>query len=304
MYISTYSTYAVSIFDIQNLQSSIQTLQQQLNTQQRVNTPSDDPVTATRILELAQATGMNTQFINNTKGVSAQLGLMDNTLLAANKLLSNLKALVVQAGDGALAPVQLQMIQQQALQNFNELLSYANATNGRGDYLFGGNKMDNPPFAADSALNTTYNGDSGVRVIQITSSRTLPLTQAGSLVFGNATSDTAIFDDLQQLYNLLGQNPKPANYVTQLDTIMNNLDNAQNQILTVQAAIGAAEQENNNTQNANESLDVQYNKAIGDLQNLDLAKAISDLTLALSSLQYSQLVYTKMTDLFLFNYIK
>jgi flagellar hook-associated protein 3 FlgL len=103
---------------------------------------------------------------------------------------------------------------------------------------------------------------------------------------------------------LLGQDPKPVNYMTQLDSVMSRLDNAQSQILTAQAAVGAAEQENSNTLASNQSLSVQYQSAIGNLQNLDLPKAISDFSMAQTSLQYSQLAYSKVTQLSLFNYLQ
>jgi flagellar hook-associated protein 3 FlgL len=304
MHISTYSSYAIGAFDMDNLHNSIQDLQQQLDTQQRVNTPSDDPVAATQILQLNLSGGRNTQFISNNKGIDSQLTMVDTALSSTSNLLSNMKSLVVQAGNGSLTPSQLQMIQQQVNQRYGELMGYANSTDGRGDYLFGGNQVDNPPFTADAALTATYSGDSGQRVVQITDSRSLPVTQVGSQVFGNATNPTEVFDALKSFSNLLAQDPRPANYTTQLNTITSRLDDAQNRILTVQAGVGAAEQENTNTKNSNDALGVQYQAAIGNLQSLDLPKAISDFTMANTALQYSQLTYSKVTQLSLFNYIQ
>jgi len=302
--ISTNSSYAVGSFDMDNLQSNIQHMQQQMDTLQRVNTPSDDPVASTQILQLNQSSGRNSQFLNNTQGVNAQLTMVDQALGNTSTLLSNMKSLVVQAGNGAIDSQQLKMMQQQVNQNFTELIGYGNATDGRGDYLFGGNRVRTPPFVADSAMTTSYTGDTGQRVVQITDSRSLPVTQVGSLVFGNGSSPTALFDAVQQFSQLLGQDPKPADYPTQLSTIMNSLDDAQNQILTSQAAVGAAEQENNNTQESNQGLGVQYQTAVNHLQSLDLPKAISDFTMAQTSLQYSQLTYSKVTKLSLFDYIQ
>jgi flagellar hook-associated protein 3 FlgL len=304
MHISSYSNYATGAFDMDTLHSSIHDLQQQLDTQQRVNTPSDDPVASTQILQLSQSNSRNAQFINNINGVNSQLTMVDTALGNSTNLLSNLKSLVVQAGNGALDTNQLKMLQQQVDQRYTELMGYANSTDGRGDYLFGGNKVSAAPFVADAGMTATYNGDTGQRVVQITDSRSLPVTQIGSQVFGDGSSPTAVFDALQTFSKLLGQDPKPVNYMSQLDSIMSRLDNAQSNILTAQAAVGAAEQENNNTLASNQSMSVQYQSAIGNLQNLDLPKAISDFTMAQTSLQYSQLAYSKVTQLSLFNYLQ
>lgn len=305
MQISSYSKYATGTFDMDNLQQTIQNLQEQLDTQQRVNKPSDDPVAATQILQLNQSSGRNTQFISNSQSVKSQLGMVDSSLSNTSNLLASMKSLVVQAGNGSIDATQLQMMQKQIDQNLNELVGYANATNGRGEYLLGGNQIDNPPFALDTASGTyVYKGDTGQRQVEITDTRSLPVTLNGAQAYGNASDPAALINTVQKLSQLLGQTTKPANYQTQLDSIMSGLDNAQQQILTAQASVGAAEQENNNTLNANQGMSVQYQDAIGNLQSLDLAKAISDFTMAQTSLQYSQLTYTKVTQLSLFNYVQ
>jgi flagellar hook-associated protein 3 FlgL len=304
MQISTYSNYAIGSFDMSNLQNSIQQLQEQLDTQQSVNTPSDNPVAATQILALNESDGRNSQFVSNTQGASSSMSLIDNAMSNVSGLLSSMKSLVVQAGSGTIDASQLQMMQQQVNQDFTQMMSYANTTDGRGDYLFGGNKVGNPPFTADSSLTTTYNGDTGQRVVQITDSSSVPVTQVGSQVFGNSTSPTALFDAMQQLSQLLGQSTKPANFSTQLQTIMSSLDSAQNQVLSVQASVGAAEQENSAIQSSNQNLGVLYQTSIDNLQQLDLPKAISQFTMAQTSLQYSQLTFSKVTQLSLFNYLQ
>jgi flagellar hook-associated protein 3 FlgL len=304
MQISTFSTYAVGTYDMDNLQTTIQSLQQQIDTQNRVNNPSDDPVASTEILQLNESSGRNTQFISNNQGVSSQLSLIDTTLSSVSSLLSSVKSLTVQAGDGVITPTQLGMIQQTVNQDYNQLMGYANATNGRGEYLFGGNQVANPPFSADNALTATYSGDTGQRMVQITDSSSVPVTQVGSQVFGNATSPTALFDSMQKLSQLLAQNPSPANYATQLSSIMDSLDSAQTQIQTTQAAVGAAEGENTDTKASNTTLGTQYQSAVDGLQSLDMPQAISNFTMANTSLQYSQQVYAKVTALSLFNYMQ
>ncbi|MBV8647234.1 flagellar hook-associated protein FlgL [Paludibacterium sp.] len=303
MQISSYSKYATGTFDMDNLQQTIQNLQEQLDTQQRVNNPSDDPVASTQIVQLNQSSGRNTQFISNSQNVKSQLGMIDTSIGNASNLIASMKSLVVQAGNGSITATQLQMMQQQVSQDVTEMANYANATDGRGDYLMGGNKIGNPPFSFNGT-QYVYNGDSGQRRVQVTDTRSLPVSLDGSQVFGNSTDPAALLNAMQSFSTLLGQNPKPANYQTQLDTIMSNLDNAQQQLLTSQASVGAAEQENNNTLSSNQTLGVQYQTAIGDLQNLDMPQAISNFTMAQTSLQYSQLTYTKVTQLSLFNYIQ
>jgi len=303
MQISTFSTYYTSANGMSNLQSTLQSLQMQLDTQKRVVNPSDDPVASSQILQLNQSNGVNDQFITNNKSVESTLAISETAINSSINVMQAMKELAVQAGNGALSTTQLQSMQLQVSQYFNQLVGNANTTDGVGTYLFAGTKDTSPPFTADSTLTATYGGDTGQRLVQISSSRSLPVNEVGSSVYGNASSPTALFDTVKSFYNLLGQNPKPANFATQLTTIMGNMDQATQNLTNAQASIGARRKENQDTQSAASGATLQYQTAISSLQDLDLPKAISDFSLTQASLQYSQLTFTKVTSLSLFNYI-
>lgn len=303
MRVSTASSFMSGVYDMQSLQSSLQKLQLQLDTQKRVVTPADDPVAAARVLQLSQSDGRNTQFIANSQAVESSLSISETSLTNASNLLTNLKSLAIQAGDGALATTQLQMIQKQVQEGISEMAGYANATDGRGNYLFSGNKISSAAYVVDSNYNATYQGDTGQRDVQISAARQMQISEAGSLVFGDTSSPTAVFDVLKKFNDLLGQSPKPATYASDLSSIMSGIDSVQKNVLTGIASIGARRQENDNVKSMDEDLKLQYRSSISDLQDLDVTKAISDFTMTQNSLKYSQLTYSKVTALSLFNYI-
>ncbi|WP_239689497.1 flagellar hook-associated protein FlgL [Aquitalea pelogenes] len=248
MRISTATSYQTGTYDMQSLQSQLQSLQSQLDTQKRVVTPADDPVAAARILQLNQSDGMNTQFITNTKAVESTLSLAESQLTNASNLLTSLKASAIQAGNTVLSSDQLLMIQKQVQEGISEMTGYANATDGKGNYLFSGNKVDTPPFVLDATYAATYQGDTGQRNVPISASRSMQISDAGSNIFGNATSPTAVFDALKSLNDLLAQNPKPSTYSTDMGNIVSALDTAQKNLATNIASIGARRQENQSVQ--------------------------------------------------------
>lgn len=303
MRISTSMVFTQGYTGIQGNQYTLNKLQEQLSTQKRVVVPSDDPVASAQMLEVSQSDGRNNQFVKNGDTVESTLAISETSLSSANDLISNLKSLAIQAGNASLDNTQLTMIQSEVKERFQQLLSYANATDGRGNYLYGGNAIDNPPFVADSSLNVAYNGDTGRRDVQISDARQVPITEVGSVVYGDTNSKTAVFDNLRDFYNLLGQNPRPATYTTQLNTIMSGLDAAQVRLSTTEASIGSRRSENETLQSVGQNLDVQYQTRLSNLDGLDLAKTISDFTLAQTALQYSQLTFQKVSGLSLFNYL-
>lgn len=303
MRISTPSTYYVGTTDMQSLQNTLQKGQLQLDTQKRVVTPADDPVAAARILQLSQSDGKNTQYITNTKYVESALSISEVNLDNASNLLSSIKSMAIQAGNGALDTTQLKMIRKQLQGAIAEMVDYANASDGRGNYLFGGNQIAKVPFTLDSSYGVTYNGDSGQRDVQITSSRQIPISDAGSHVFGDANSPTALFDNLKALNSLLNTDPKPANFADQINTIMDGIDASQKNLSTSVASIGARRQENENVQNMASSLGLAYKGSISEIQDLDLPEAISKFTQTENSLKYSQQTYNRISNLSLFNYL-
>ncbi|KIA81643.1 flagellar hook-associated protein FlgL [Chromobacterium amazonense] len=307
MRISSSTLYQSGVNNMSNLQASLVQINTQIDNQKRVVTPADDPVAAARIQLLETSNGQNSQYQKNTQSVDSWLSLSDTTLKSAIDLMNSMKSQAIYAGNGALSTVQLQQIQKTVGEGINELAGYANATDGNGSYLFSGNQVTTAPFSVNlSAVPpvATYNGDNGQRSVQVAASRTMTISDPGNAVFGiPGGSPTAAFDSLINLYNLLGQNPKPANYDTQVQGAINQITSATQQMSVSLASVGSREAENANLQSMSSSLGLQYNSSIGNLQDLDMAKAISEFTMTQTSLQYTQKTYAQVAQLSLFNYI-
>ncbi len=123
-----------------------------------------------------------------------------------------------------------------------------------------------------------------------------------------ASTNQDIFKTLSDMINLL-QNPgavanNSAALHNGLNTAMGNFDNALDNILTVRAAIGSRLNEVQSVQNTREDLSTQYKAAISNLQDVDYAKTLSDLTLQQTHLQAAQQSFVKTQSLTLFNYIQ
>ena len=84
---------------------------------------------------------------------------------------------------------------------------------------------------------------------------------------------------------------------------LTNLDRATDNILRVRAQIGSRMGEIESLSSVNEDLNLQYQQSLSQLQDLDYAKAISDLTRKQTDLQAAQQSFVKMSQLSLFNYI-
>lgn len=88
-----------------------------------------------------------------------------------------------------------------------------------------------------------------------------------------------------------------------LNTALDNLKSAHDNVLTVQASVGAHMKELDYLDSAGDDLDVQYAATLGDLQDLDVVKAISDFSMQQTTLQAAQMSFKTMSGLSLFNYL-
>ncbi|MFC5547956.1 flagellar hook-associated protein FlgL [Massilia aerilata] len=82
-----------------------------------------------------------------------------------------------------------------------------------------------------------------------------------------------------------------------------NMQNALDNVLTVQASVGARLKEVDYLDDSGSALDVQYTATLSGLQDLDMVKAISMFTQQQQTLQAAQMSFKTMSGLSLFNYI-
>jgi len=101
MRISTLQSFNQGLNSIMDNQSQVSKTQQQVSTGRRVLTPADDPIAATKILQLQQDSALREQFDKNMTGAKGRLALEETQMAGITENLDRLKELTIQAGDGA-----------------------------------------------------------------------------------------------------------------------------------------------------------------------------------------------------------
>jgi len=88
-----------------------------------------------------------------------------------------------------------------------------------------------------------------------------------------------------------------------LNIASSNMKNALDNVLTVQASVGARMKELDNLDSTGDDLNIQYQTTLSNLQDLDVVKAISLFAQQQQTLQAAQMSFKTMSGLSLFNYI-
>lgn len=192
MRISTNTIFEMGSGKIGDLQSAMFKTQQQISTNRRILSPSDDPVAAAAALGMDQALAINAQFGTNRSHAKSALSEEESVLQSVTLLLQSVKDVVVAAGNGALDDQQRQMYATELRNNFDELMGLANSRDSNGDYIFAGYQTSSQPFAK-SATGATYSGDQGQRMLQVGAARQLASSDSGSTVFEGGVTGNGRF---------------------------------------------------------------------------------------------------------------
>lgn len=154
-------------------------LQNQAATQKRVNKPSDDPVSAARVLHSRIDFQGNKQFIKNLNYAKSFLEASDQALSEVGEGLMRMKELALgQANDASANEESRRVVATEIEQIFHSIVSVGNRKLGD-RFIFGGFKTQTRPFDERGH----YQGDNGEMMIHIDKDTFLPMNMAGNRVF-------------------------------------------------------------------------------------------------------------------------
>ncbi|MBC3880137.1 flagellar hook-associated protein FlgL [Undibacterium sp. LX40W] len=406
MRISTTTIFQNGGGRISDLQVALNRTQQQIAAGRRILSPSDDPIGSARALVISQSDAVNDQYATNRKNAINTLSVAENTLGNVTDVLHNVKTLMVSAGNGVLSDQERSYIANELQGNLDQLLGLANSTDGTEAYLFSGFSSTVAPYTKTQG-GASYNGDQGVRSIQVDTSRQIPISESGNAIFGNirtstnqfnvvpnpsntGTATTAVAINVPTTANLTGNNyevafdstglnfsvkntttgntvvpstaytnpttvtvdgmditvangagpsaapgpndkytvqPGNQNIFETLTDVINalrtsattsqgklelnwrlnqansNVDKSLSNVLTARTNFGTSLKELDELNSAGDSLGLIYKQELSDIQDLDYAKAITELNQNQVVLQAAQQSFVKATSLSLFSYM-
>jgi flagellar hook-associated protein 3 FlgL len=299
---------------MQNRQSDLFKLQNQLSTGRRILSPEDDPIGASEALEVTQSKGVNKQFLDNQANAKTKLNFLDTTLAAVGDELQSIHEREVQAGNGTYSAAQRGMIAAELKQRMGDLIGLANTQDGTGLYIFAGYKTatqpfqvsgTTPPYALGAGTYVSYSGDAGKQSLQVTLSKEIATSENGLDVFmqvkdaaGNVTG-RSLFDGLQNMIDILdGTQPYTGAAYTQA---LGDSQSAIDHIAGVRASVGARLQAVTSLTSTGEDIGFLYDSRLSELQDLDYTAAISQFSQVQMQLEAAQLSFKQSSQLSLFN---
>ncbi len=168
MRISTQQQYLSSIDNMQQSQSRLADLQNQISTGKKLNTPSDDPVAAAQVVKLDRELAQYEKFDDNINVTERRLQLEDTIVNDINIATDRMRELAIKAGNTAvLTDSDRKSIATELRQVTDYIAGLMNTQDSEGEYLFAGSKGTTKPYVQLADGSYEYQGDDGQRMIQV-----------------------------------------------------------------------------------------------------------------------------------------
>ena len=174
-----------------NQQTELVKTQQQIASGEKLQRPSDDPVTAVQILNFEREANLLDQYITNVDIVKNKLSVEEGLLDGVTNVLQRVRELAVQGLNDTYTATDRDDIAQEVKVLNEELLAIANSQDESGNYLFSGFSNNIQPY---TSIGASYGGDEGQRKIQVGPEVFVESNDPGNLIFESEVTQTVVTD--------------------------------------------------------------------------------------------------------------
>ncbi|OFZ55344.1 MAG: flagellar hook-associated protein 3 [Bdellovibrionales bacterium RIFOXYC1_FULL_54_43] len=285
---------------IHRSKSRMEGLQQQSATLRKLNTPSDDPIGAAKVLEIRTDKVNNDQFQMNTRMAETFLENTDHIIGELADIVVRAKEIALGQASGASSNEGTRLgVAEEVTQLFQQAVATANRRIGD-RYLLGGFKTQRPPVDPEGR----YTGDDGQTMVEIAKDVFISSNVPGVEVFNTHPKSS---NDGRSVYspNTLGRGPasegamdgelayenvnvfdeiqnlRIALLTGDLDGVRNTLDRfdqVHSKLVACRAKVGSRLQGLQSTSQALERHNVTNAQLGSVLEDADMAQVVSDLT--------------------------
>ncbi|MRW90728.1 flagellar hook-associated protein 3 [Duganella sp. FT80W] len=301
MRIATSQFQATMTRGLQDNQSKLASLTARMASGNKIQVPSDDPVTAVRLSRLNREEALIGQYRDNISNIKIRLSSNESYLQSMVNDITQSHDLLVWAADGSNTTEDLQSMVNTMTSLRDSIFYSANEKDQQGNYVFSGTLTSTPALTYDATAPAgsryTYTGNTGDQKSVIGNGITQTINE-------NVSGLETLLNQMDATIDALSQPGVKATDTTLQSVISANMDGAEStmdQLASKIANIGGSQNimETLDGNHANVSLSNQT--AILNLGSLDMTEAATELNGYNNALQASYKAYSKITNLSLFN---
>ncbi|HDS9360332.1 TPA: flagellar hook-associated protein FlgL [Enterobacter cancerogenus] len=278
-------------------------LMEQMSTQKRINVPSDDPVAATRLVQLNREQAAIKQYQNNITGLSGALSSQEAHVTAMSNQLLSMNDKLLAAANGTHSTEDMAGFGAELSSMLDSLVASINAQNESGGYLFSGTKTDTKPVVWDETQGKyVYQGNSGSR--ETTVANGVNVTENTHVVgaFSGSGDDLEMLNKLKALSDKMQDPNVPAgDYQDELNEMISLSGNARDKVAAIFTDLGGRQNRLTMLSDAHTDVSMANDQVVRDLSDTDWATTSINLQLFTNSVQITNKAYSMISQLSLFS---
>jgi flagellar hook-associated protein 3 FlgL len=275
--------------------------QQQLSSHLRVANVSDDPDSVSEILQARAHLSSTQQVLQNLGRVTTETAAADQALQSATTLVDKARTLAAQAASGTQTADTQKDLAQQVGAILEQLVGLANTT-VEGRYIFSGDSDQTSPYSVDLTQTSpisSYQGSAVTRVVQHPDGTTFGVAETAQQLFDAPAANQNVFSSVLGLYTALQNNDRAG-----IDTAIQNITGAGTYLNTQFAFYGSVENKVTQATDFGNSLKLQLQTQISQLQDADSAQVIVQMTQDQTAQQAAIQSWAQIPRTTLFDFLK
>ncbi len=266
--------------------------QRRVATGKRVEQPSDDPVGSVHSLALRDQIGQIDQYTRNIREARLFLQATEQAFADIGDLLHRTRQVVTQGANDTNDAAAREALAQEIREIQRRLLQIGNQRPDGERYLFSGQTVHTAPIDVVGGV-ASYVGDGNPLMVNIAADRTIAMNFSGARI-------ADLYNKLAQIENNLVTNASlPLSMVD-----LQDIEQYQSEFHRYRGEVGVRMRELTNYEQLHMSRRDQLTGNLADIEEIDLAEAISRLKQSELSYQASLQVFTRVQSVNLFDFLR
>lgn len=226
MRITNASMVRSHLYDTQNNLTNMSKINQQISTGKVINTVSDDPHKAIKIMNINNEIKYTEKYNYNIDESVGWMNTTDGALDNVGNLLGEIKETILKVGNGTYSQNEMKSLNEDMNEKIKQLADTLNSTYG-GKYLFGGSSVDDAPITVienpDGTVKLEFSKDKNGQTIPNTDDLKADISSGINIGYNISVGEILnIKDGNGNTVNLLDE-------INNLSTLMNDIANGDEQ---------------------------------------------------------------------------
>ncbi len=278
-------------------------LMEQLSSQKRVNVPSDDPVAASRLVQLGREQAAIKQYQSNITSLSGALSVQESHITALSNQVLSVSDKLKLANNSTLSEKDQEGYGAELASMLDSLVATLNSKNENGSYLFSGTQTNSETVTFDEASGQyVFGGNNNTRETIVANGVSITENSNVSGAFSGSGNDLEMLNKLKALSDKM-QDPNVdyADYKDELSAMIDTTQNTSDNLGALFTDLGGRQNRLTLINDAHSDVSLSNAQVETDLNAADSATTTINLQLYMTSMQITNKSYSMISQLNLFS---